>query len=195
MWFVMMVAMMLPSLAPMLWRYGQAVGGISETRKAWLTALVGVGYIFVWTLFGMAVYPLGVALAAIEMHQAVLARTAPTAAGAVVLMAGAIQFSWWKAHHLGCCRAAPGRGRALPADAGTALRFGLSLGLHCSYCCASFVAVLLVLGVMDLRAMALVTALITIERVAPFAERVAHAIGAFVIAAGLLLITRAAGIG
>ena len=32
MWVVMMVAMMLPSLVPMLWRYRHAVGGPGETR-------------------------------------------------------------------------------------------------------------------------------------------------------------------
>ena len=32
MWVVMMVAMMLPSLVPMLWRYRQAVGRTGETR-------------------------------------------------------------------------------------------------------------------------------------------------------------------
>src|SRR5512147_1830994 len=61
MWGAMMVAMMLPSLVPMLWRYRQAVGSrIGETRLGWLTALVGVGYFFVWTVFGMAAFPLGV---------------------------------------------------------------------------------------------------------------------------------------
>jgi predicted metal-binding membrane protein len=129
------------------------------------------------------------------MHQPVLARAGPIAPGAVVLIAGAIQFTSLKAHHLGCCRDAPGCSRALPADTGTALRFGLGLGLHCCYCCASFTAVLLAIGVMDLRAMALVTAGITAERVAPTGERLAHAIGFFVIAAGFFLIARAAGIG
>src|SRR5437899_4465051 len=62
MWVVMMVAMMLPSLVPMLWRYRQAVGRTGETRLGRLTALVGVGYFFVWTVFGMAAFPLGVAL-------------------------------------------------------------------------------------------------------------------------------------
>ena len=41
MWVVMMVAMMLPSLVPMLWRYRQAVGRTDETRLGWLTARVG----------------------------------------------------------------------------------------------------------------------------------------------------------
>ncbi len=74
MWIVMMVAMMLPSLVPMLRRYRQAVGNAHETgetgqpRLGRLTALVGVGYFFVWTVFGMAAFPLGVALAAIEMR-------------------------------------------------------------------------------------------------------------------------------
>src|SRR5678815_6196376 len=44
MWIVMMVAMMLPSLVPMLSRYREAVGRTGETRLGRLTALVGVGY-------------------------------------------------------------------------------------------------------------------------------------------------------
>ena len=195
MWVVMMVAMMLPSLVPMLWRYRQAVGRTGERRLGRLTALVGVGYFFVWTVFGMLAFPLGVALAALEIQQLALARTVPIAVGAVVLIAGSLQFTAWKAHHLACCRGAPGRGRTLPADAGTAWRHGLRFGLHCGYCCAGPTAVLLVMGVMDLRAMAVVSAAITVERLAPAGERVARAIGAVVVGAGLFLIARAAGLG
>jgi predicted metal-binding membrane protein len=79
--------------------------------------------------------------------------------------------------------------------AGTAWRHGLRLGLHCSYCCVGLTAILLVIGVMDLRVMAAVTTAITVERLAPAGERVARAIGAVVVAAGLLLIARAAGLG
>src|SRR3979490_332784 len=68
MWVVMMVAMMLPSLLPMLWRYRQAVGRTGETRLGWLTVLVGVGYFSVWTVFGMTAFVLGVAQAAFEMQ-------------------------------------------------------------------------------------------------------------------------------
>jgi predicted metal-binding membrane protein len=195
MWVVMMVAMMLPSLAPMLWRYRQAVGRTGETRPDRLTALVGVGYFFVWTLIGTAAFPLGVALAAVEMQLPALARAVPIAVGVVVLIAGALQFTAWKAHHLACCREAPGRGRTLPADAGTAWRHGLRLGLHCSYSCAGLTAIFLVIGVMDLRAMAVVTAAITVERLAPAGERVARATGAVAVGAGLFLIARAAGLG
>jgi predicted metal-binding membrane protein len=191
MWVVMMVAMMLPSLVPMLWRYRQAVGRTGETRLGGLTALVGVGYFFVWTSFGMTAFALGVALAAVEMQLPALARAVPIAVGLVVLITGALQFTEWKAHHLACCREAPRRGSRLPADAGTAWRHGLRLGLHCSCCCAGLTAILLVIGVMDLRAMVLVTTAITVERLAPAGERVARAIGAVVVGAGLFLIARA----
>ncbi|MFY9821683.1 MAG: DUF2182 domain-containing protein, partial [Thermoanaerobaculia bacterium] len=89
----------------------------------------------------------------------------------------------------------PGHGRPLPADAGTAWRHGLRLGLHCGRCCAGLMAILLVLGVMDLRAMALVAAAITVERLAPAGEGVARALGAVAVGAGLFLIVRAAGLG
>lgn len=192
MWVVMMVAMMLPSLVPMLVRYRVAVGRLGEARLGRLTALVALGYFLVWTVLGVAAFPIGVALAEVEMRQPALSRAVPLAAGVVVLLAGALQLSAWKARHLACCREAPGR--TLPADAGTALRHGLRLGLHCSCCCAGPTAVLLVLGVMDLRAMALVAAAITLERLAPGGERVARATGAVAVGAGLLLIARAAGV-
>jgi predicted metal-binding membrane protein len=195
MWVVMMMAMMLPSLVPMLCRYRQAVGSTGETRLGWLTALVGAGYFFVWTVFGMAAFPLGIALAAIEMQQPMLARAVPIAVGVAVLIAGSLQFTAWKARHLDCCQKAPGRGRTLPADAGTAWRHGLRLGLHCSHCCAGLVVILLVIGVMDLRAMAVVAAAITVERLAPAGEPIARAIGAVVVGAGLFLIARAACLG
>jgi predicted metal-binding membrane protein len=188
MWVVMMVAMMLPSLVPVLWRYREAGPGGP-------TALVGVGYFFVWTGFGIAVFPLGIALAAIQRQQPALARAVPIAVGVVLLAAGALQFTVWKAQHLAYCREAPGHGCTPTADAGTAWRHGLRLGLHCSQCCAGLMAILLVIGVMDLRVMALVAAAIAVERLAPAGERVARAIGAVIVVAGLFLIARSAGLG
>jgi predicted metal-binding membrane protein len=195
MWVVMMAAMMLPSLVPMLRRYRQAVGSTGNARLGRLTMLVSSGYFCVWAAFGMAAFVLGVALTTLEMQQLSLARAVPVAVGLVVLIAGGLQFTAWKAHHLACCRQAPGRARALPADAATAWRHGLRLGLHCGCCCSGLMAILLVVGVMDVRSMAVVTAAITLERLTPRGERAAHAIGAVILGAGLVLIARAAGLG
>jgi predicted metal-binding membrane protein len=191
MWMVMMVAMMLPSLMPMLWRYQRAMGSTGERRLGVLNVLVAVGYFFVWALFGMAAFLLGGALATMEMRLPALARAVPIAVVVVAFIAGALQFTSWKVHHLTCCRELPGH-RSLPANAGAAWRYGLRLGLHCSYCCLGLMALLLVIGVMDLRAMAVVATAITAERLAPDGERAARAIGVVVIAASLLLMARAA---
>jgi len=193
MWTVMMVAMMLPSLIPMLRRYRETIGRTADTPLGWLTTLVSMGYFSVWTVFGALAFPLGVAVAAVEMQLPVVAGAVPIAAGMVVLIAGALQFTAWKAHHLACCREAAGHGRLLQANAGAAWRYGLRLGIQCSCCCIGLTAILLVIGVMDLRAMAVIASSITVERFAP--QRVARAIGAVFISAGLFLIARAVALG
>lgn len=194
MWAVMMVAMMLPSLAPMLWRYRLALAAGGDARPGRLTALAGMGYFFVWTVLGAIVFALGAALAQAAMQMPAVARAVPVSLGMVVLLAGAFQFTAWKAHHLACCQLRAGR--LTFTERGTtpaaAWRYGVWLGLQCGRACAGLTAILLVVGVMDLRAMALVTAAITAERLAPSGERVAHAIGAVSVGAGLLLAARAA---
>jgi len=192
MWTVMMAAMMMPSLVPMLVSYRRAVGERGGRRLGRLTAVVGAGYFVVWIALGVAVYPLGVALAAVEMRQAALSRLVPIAVGAIVLLAGVLQLTRWKALQLRCCREAPGPGRAIAADIGAAWRHGLRLGLHCAACCGGLMAILLVTGVMDLRAMVVVTAAITVERLAPAGRSAARAVGVVAVAVGLLLLVRAA---
>ena len=182
MWVAMMVAMMLPSLVPTLWRYRRALRIAGEMRLGRLTTLVSVGYFAVWAVLGVAALALSIALATIPMRL--------PAVGVLLLIAGLLQFSTWKAHHLACCRTAPERSRRLPSNPAAAWQYGLRWGLHCSYCCAGPTAVLLTFGVMNLRAMMLVTLAITAERLAPAGDRVAWAIGAVTVLAGLLLIAR-----
>ena len=193
MWVAMMAAMMLPSLAPDLWRYRQAAANSGAARPALFAALVGVAYFIVWTLFGISLLPFGTAVEAVKMRLPELARAAPVVMGAVVVMAGAFQLTRWKAHHLASCREAPGCS-TLPPSARTAVRDGLRIGLHCCHSCFGFIATLLAFGIMDVRAMAVVTAAITAERLAPSGERIARATGALAVAAGLILIVRAGGL-
>jgi len=184
MWLVMMLAMMLPSLLPMLWRYRHGVA-----------ALAGAGYFLVWSVVGVIVFLFGVALAAIVMQQPVLARTVPIAAGIVVLAAGILQFTHWKLRHLSCCRATPVQSRTQPGDDAGAFRYGVRLGLHCVQCCGGLIAILLVIGVMNLAAMTVVAVAISVERLLPAGPRVARIMGAVVVATGVLLIARATAFG
>ena len=191
MWLVMTVAMMLPSLAPVLTRYRQSVQGRADARPGRLTARVGVAYFLVWTVFGAVMFPLGVALAALEMEQPALARLVPFAVAVVVLIGGVLQFTAWKTLQLAYCREALCRGCPLLAEPRTAFRHGLRLGLRCCYCCANLTGILMVAGVMELRTMAAVTAAITIERLAPAGERAARLMGAGIVGVALFLGARA----
>ena len=194
MWAVMMVPMMLPSLIPMLARYRRALGSVGRARREVLTAVAGTGYFAVWTALGVVVYPLGAALAAVEMRLPPIARAVPAAVGVVLLAAGALQLTPWKARQLACCRREEADSRPPAITVGGAWTHGARLGVLCVRCCLALTAVLLVVGVMDLHAMFAVGAAVTLERLAPAGERFARAIGAVVVSAGVLLLARAAGL-
>ncbi len=191
MWFVMMVAMMLPSLMPMLRRYRQAVGRRGDPHVDGLTALVATGYFFVWTLIGLLAYPLGASLANLTMQQPELMHLSPLLVGVIVIVLGALQLTPWKARQLACCKHASASDLRLPADGRNAWSHGLRLGIRCSRCCGGLMMVLLAIGVMDLPAMALTTAAITTERLAPSHAGIVRAIGVAVVAVGMCLTLRA----
>jgi predicted metal-binding membrane protein len=186
----MMVAMMLPSLVPAMSAYRRAVDGPAARRGA-LAALVAVGYFSAWTVVGAVAYPLGAALASAEMRWPALSRSVPLATGAVVLLAGLFQRSRWKLRQLACCRHVQRLAAEYAPEVGAAWRTGVAHGVRCCLCCAGFTAVLLVSGVMDLRVMALVAGAIAAERLSAWPERVARAVGALVMAAGVVAIARA----
>ena len=133
----------------MLWRYRQVVDTTSHARLDALTAIVAAGYVIVWTAIGMVLFPLGMSLAAIAMREPAVARAVPLAAGVAILVAGALQFTAWKSRHLACCREMPGTGSGLSGSASTALRLGVRLGLHCACSCGNLMAILIVVGLMD----------------------------------------------
>lgn len=192
MWSAMMVAMMLPSLAPALWRYRSmlertATSALANRRAA----IVAMGYFAVWIALGLVLFALGAAAGELLLQSPAWSRAMPAFAGAVVTGAGVLQFAAWKRRHLACCRAAL-RGGDHAAGTSGAWRKGVRLGLRCSAACANLTAVLLALGAMDLRAMAFVTAAITAERLAPRAAYVVQGIGIVLVATGACMVGQVA---
>lgn len=185
MWSTMMVVMMLPAVAPNLWRYRCAAAHAGASRPIALAACVGGGYLLVWIGLGAVISVMGTAMATGLLERPTLARATPLAMGAVLMLAGALQCTAWKARQLTRCRQWPTGADAAPTCFGRAWRCGLSLGRQCSASCAGLTAVLLVGGVMDLRVMAVVTAAITAERLSFHGDRVAWAIGVLALVAGL----------
>src|SRR5574337_1504260 len=179
-WVGMMAVMMLPSLAPKLWSYGQAVARAGQRPGARLIALVGLvagGYLAVWTALGALLYPVRETLGAVTAGQPALAGAVPVLIGVLVGAAGVFQCTRWKARHLACWRAcAPSAdaGRGIPSGA---LRYGAELGVHCAGSAGGLIAVLLAVGPMDLRVMAVATAVVTLERLAPGGFHFARVLG------------------
>jgi predicted metal-binding membrane protein len=185
-WVVMMAAMMLPALVPALLHFRTSLRGPETVRLNTPTALVGAGYFFVWALMGAAVYPVGVIVTNADMHWQALARSVPLLTGAILLLAGSLQLTAWKARQLWRCRGEANCESMLSPDARTALRYGLRLGVHCLLCCLGLMMVLLVAGVMNLGAMTVISAAITVERLAPSPTLVARTLGVVMITAGVL---------
>jgi predicted metal-binding membrane protein len=170
--------------------YRRSVRGADGIHLHGLTALVGVGYFVIWGVVGTAAYAAGAGLMAVEMRWGKMAQWLPVAAGVVLLVAGGVQFTSWKARQLALCREGLWCGCPPAADALGACRYGLRLGMRCSLCSASLMLALLAIGMMDLVAMAAVTLAISAERLAPAPLRVARVAGVAIVGVGVLTIAR-----
>jgi predicted metal-binding membrane protein len=190
----MMVAMMLPSIAPNLWRYHRHLRAMRVSRAAGRTVLFAVGYASVWTTIALALFAMSAELSPMHMPSPTDPPLAPSVAAAVVLCAGALQLSRWKLKQLHRCREACVATRAVWRNIMTAWLEGCRLGTDCAMSCAAPMAVLFVSGLMDPRMMMLITAAITTERVAPGGARIARLTGAAALMVGLVLCVRAIGV-
>lgn len=191
MWLVMMAAMMLPSLAPVLWRYREASFAAGAGRPGRLAAMVGASYFAVWTGLGLLVFLTGAALAQAAILWPALGRLGPIAGGLLVLIACLSQFSRWKAQLLASCRSASPQALLEWPRPLEALRAGALLGLRCCASCVGPMAVLIAGGVMDLPLMTGVTIAVTAERLLPAKARIAEATGMAMAATGILVLAQA----
>lgn len=193
MWTAMMAAMMLPVLAPALWRYRRAIGagGAAAARVHPDRAVVvaACGYLAVWAGLGVFIYPLGAALAALRMHQPALAHADTYVVPGIVAAAGLLQLTAWKARHLAFCSDAP-IDLATQAPVRHAWRYGTRLGGHCIQACCGLTAVLLATGLMNPASMIAVTVAVAAERLPRNGTRVARATGAVLVLAALVMATR-----
>jgi predicted metal-binding membrane protein len=163
MWAVMMTAMMAPAIIPAALAHRLVLTRRGEGATS--SAAFVIGFLGVWAIVGV-VYLLpflwfrGLAADAAESWWL------PVLAGAVLVLAGAYQFSRRKSHCQGACCAPVTL--ALEHDAGTgttsALRTGVDHGIHCLWCCWALMAVLLTVGLMNIVWMIGLSVLFLIEK-------------------------------
>lgn len=184
MWTSMMIAMMFPTIAPIVLLHRLVIqrrgGGPAPT-------IVFVsGYLVVWIAIGLL--PLA---ALIGFRQVSGATTwAPRLGGAVLVVAGAYQFTQWKATCLNACRSPLtflathdfGRGWL-----GT-LRAGISHGAYCLGCCWALMTVLFVVGLMNLTWMAAIAVVFLAEKNWKHAPLLTKVVGVSLVAFGIAVV-------
>jgi len=184
-WIVMMVAMMFPAFAPVVLTFRRWASGRGRPRSA--TGAFVAGYLAVWSVIGLAVYLVVVALED---------RVAPTGdavrVGALLLVvAGAYQLTPFKHACLVRCRSPLSilmeHGSLLSNGHSGPFRVGFRHGTYCVGCCWSLMLVLVLLGVMNLAWMGVVAALIFGEKVLARGEALSRVVGVGLVAAGVAL--------
>lgn len=198
MWTVMMAAMMLPMSLPELGWLRQRIRATPCAVATSVTLATFAAYALAWAVTGAIVFVGGNTLAATLPSAAALARRVPLAAGLLIVLAGAVQFTAWKARRIACCATLRSLDRIPASELRTvrtlraACRFGFRLAFEGGLCCANLMLVLLLVGVMDSRAMVAITAAASLERIVPARGRTARAIGAAVAATGVCVAAQAA---
>ncbi|MCT2399125.1 DUF2182 domain-containing protein [Novosphingobium mangrovi (ex Huang et al. 2023)] len=168
MWWVMMVAMMLPSATPMVLLYARtAVSGgvtVSPATGSFLS-----GYLLVWGLFSLAATALQMVLerAGVVAGMDMVSVSRPFS-GALLVAAGLYQLSPFKEVCLRHCRnPAQFLTHYYRAGRAGALRMGVRHGAFCAGCCWLLMALLFVGGVMNLVWIAFLTLLVAAEKMLP----------------------------
>lgn len=183
MWVVMMVAMMLPSAAPMLLLFS-ATQRERATRGEPTTVLAFAGgYLLVWVVFSVVAAALQAALQQSMVLSSDLAMIDGWLPAAVLALAGVYQLTPLKSACLVRCRSPLGFLLGRWRDGvGGALAMGLRHGAFCLGCCWALMGLLFVGGVMNIVWVAVLAVVVLAEKVLPHGVWLARAGGVALIA-------------
>lgn len=190
MWSVMMVAMMVPSTSPMI----LAFAGMNRARReksmpfAPPAAFIA-GYLATWTAFSALATLAQEALRSAALLSPMMVASSRLLGGVLLIAAGIFQWTPFKNACLSHCRSPLGflltewrDGRA------GAFRMGWRHGRFCVGCCWLLMALLFVMGVMNLWWVAGIAAFVLIEKLLPGGRHIARVAGAAMIGCGIWLI-------
>jgi predicted metal-binding membrane protein len=202
MWSIMMVAMMLPSALPTV----LLVAGIDRKRRAasaserssgsGITPLFVTGYLLAWTGYSIVAATVQWALHGTLLVSDAMVSASPVLSGGLLLAAGLFQFTPLKDRCISHCRSPLSfiMGHWRDGRAG-ALRMGLHHGSYCVGCCWALMALLFVLGVMNLIWVTALAVIVLLEKTLPSSAWASGGIGAVLLGWGLLtLLGPAAGL-
>ena len=169
MWTEMMVAMMIPSAAPMILTFAMVQRKRREQERPFVpTGMFLLGYLVVWTGFSALAAVAQWILHAKALLSPLMVSTSPILGGVLLIVAGIFQRTPLKNACLTHCRSPLG---FLMADwregPWGAFVMGLKHGAFCTGCCWFLMALLFVAGVMNVWWIAIIAVFVLLEKVAP----------------------------
>jgi predicted metal-binding membrane protein len=190
MWAVMMVAMMVPSAAPMI----LAFHTVNQRRQAAARPYVPVtifllGYIAVWTAFSALATLAEWGLHRAAMLSTTMTATSPALNGGLLIAAGVFQWTPLKRACLKGCRSPLSFLMSEWREGtGGAFIMGLRHGAYCAGCCWFLMALLFVAGVMNLFWVAIIALFVMAEKILPRGELLARIAGIALTIAGAAML-------
>jgi predicted metal-binding membrane protein len=193
MWWVMMIAMMVPSAAPRVLLFTtirrKQEASVRPSVEAWL--FLG-GYLLIWAGFSLIAILAQWGLERAGLLSMAMASTSAVLGGVILLAAGLYQFTPVKNACLRYCRSPVlFLSRYWQPGAAGALRMGLRHGGYCLGCCWFLMALLFVSGVMNLVWIAGIAIYVAFEKLLPLGHRLSRAAGVGLIVSGTIILARA----
>jgi predicted metal-binding membrane protein len=192
MWGAMILAMMLPSAAPMILTYAEIADTAARKGEVVVSPFViASGFTVVWIGFAAFATAAQLALTHAALIDAGMVSASGLFSGAILIGAGVYQFSALKHACLTQCQ------HPFPfffANWKTTPRgvFGLGLrqGLYCLGCCWAMMAVMFAVGVMNIVWMAALGIVMAVEKIGT-GKRFTYGVGAILIAVGVAFVVTA----
>lgn len=194
MWWVMMIAMMVPGATPMILLFTaikrKQAASVNPSVEAWL--FLG-GYLLVWAGFSLLATLAQWGLEYVGLLSMAMASTSAVFGGVVLVAAGIYQLTPVKNACLRLCQSPVlFLSRHWRPGAVGALRMGLRHGTYCLGCCGFLMALLFVGGLMNLVWIAGIALYVACEKLLPFGHRISRAAALCLIVSGAIVLARAA---
>lgn len=190
MWSAMVLAMMLPSAAPMIATYMDIAEAAAEKHMPAVPPVVlALGYLAAWLAFSVAAVALQAWLQAHAMLAADEALARPGVAALVLITAGAYQFTPVKHACLNkCARPMPFFLSHWSDETAGVFRIGLLQGAYCVACCWALMSVMFVTGLMNLTWMAVIGIVMILEKTVAEPKPWSYGAGALLLISGVAVL-------
>ena len=185
-WAVMMVGMMAAPALPVLLLFAGIQAQRVDRGVVPAVPSFGLGYLIVWLAFSACATAAQWALHEGALLSSTMATSSTAVAGVILIASGAYQLTPLKTGCLARCRSPLGFLMSNWRDGSSgAFLMGFRHGTFCLGCCWALMAVLFVVGVMNLAWVGAIAIAVAIEKLLPHGGRIATAMGVALIGAGV----------